>query len=58
MWLGILAGIFLFVCFSGIFMVCNDHRINDMSAKELVALLEKWYGKTFDDFVLLTLEKQ
>ncbi len=34
MWLGILAGIFLFVCFSGIFMVCNDHRINDMSAKE------------------------
>lgn len=29
----------------------------DMSAVELVALLDKWYGQTFDDFVLLTLEK-
>lgn len=30
----------------------------DMTAKELVALLDKWYGKTFDDFVLLTLERK
>ncbi|GAH80983.1 unnamed protein product [marine sediment metagenome] len=29
----------------------------DMSAVNLVALLDKWYGKTFDDFVLLTLER-
>ena len=29
----------------------------DMSAEELVALLEKWYGKTFDDFILLTLDR-
>ncbi len=29
----------------------------DMKAEKLIALLEKWYGKRFDDFVLLTLEK-
>lgn len=29
----------------------------DMSAGELILLLDRWYGKTFDDFVLLTLEK-
>ena len=29
----------------------------DMSAVELILLLDRWYGKTFDDFVLLTLEK-
>ncbi len=30
----------------------------DMDAEGLIALLEKFYGKTFDDFVLLTLERQ
>lgn len=29
----------------------------DCSKEELIAMLEKWYGKKFDDFVLLTLEK-
>ncbi|GAH46721.1 unnamed protein product [marine sediment metagenome] len=29
----------------------------DMSAVDLILLLDRWYGKTFDDFVLLTLEK-
>lgn len=29
----------------------------DCSKKELIAMLEKWYGKKFDDFVLLTLER-
>ena len=36
------------------FLAQNDA---DMSAEELIALLEKWYGKKFDDFVLLTLER-
>ena len=26
--------VFLFICFNGIFMVCNDHRFNDMSIFE------------------------
>ena len=26
--------------------------------EELIAMLEKWYGKKFDDFVLLTLKKE
>lgn len=30
----------------------------DCSRDELIAMLEKWYGKEFDDFVLLTLEKE
>ena len=30
----------------------------DCSKAELIAMLEKWYGKGFDDFVLLTLEKE
>ncbi|GAI93600.1 unnamed protein product, partial [marine sediment metagenome] len=30
----------------------------DMSAVDLIILLDKWYGKTFDDFVLLTLERK
>jgi len=29
----------------------------DMSAVDLILLLDRWYGKTFDDFVLLTLKK-
>ncbi|MBA7517306.1 hypothetical protein ES705_09359 [subsurface metagenome] len=29
----------------------------DMSAVELIVLLDKWHGKRFDDFVLLTLER-
>ena len=29
----------------------------DCSRSELIAMLEKWYGKSFDDFVLLTLER-
>ena len=29
----------------------------DMSAVDLILLLDRWYGKRFDDFVLLTLEK-
>ena len=29
----------------------------DCSRDELISMLEKWYGKSFDDFVLLTLEK-
>lgn len=30
----------------------------DCSKAELIAMLEKWYGKKFDDFVLLTLKKE
>ena len=30
----------------------------DCSRKELITMLEKWYGKKFDDFVLFTLERQ
>ena len=30
----------------------------DCSRGELIAMLEKWYGKEFDDFVLLTLKKE
>lgn len=30
----------------------------DCSKAELIVMLEKWYGKEFDDFVLLTLEKE
>jgi len=33
------------------------HSDADCSREELIAMLEKWYGKVFDDFVLLTLEK-
>ena len=29
----------------------------DCSRDELIAMLEKWHGKAFDDFVLLTLER-
>lgn len=29
----------------------------DCSRAELIAMLEKWYGKKFDDFVLLYLER-
>ena len=29
----------------------------DCSRDELIAMLEGWYGKSFDDFVLLTLER-
>ena len=29
----------------------------DMSAVDLILLLDRWYGKVFDDFVLLTLRK-
>lgn len=29
----------------------------DMSAVDLILLLDRWYGKAFDDFVLLTLRK-
>ncbi|GAH73572.1 unnamed protein product [marine sediment metagenome] len=29
----------------------------DMNAVDLILLLDKWYGKKFDDFVLLTLRK-
>lgn len=38
----------------------DDHLARndaDMIAQELVVLLETWYGKIFDDFVLLTLER-
>ncbi len=34
------------------------HNDADMSAKELIGILERWYGKKYDDFVLLTLEKE
>ena len=30
----------------------------DCSKAELIAMLEKWYGKQFDDFILLTLAKE
>lgn len=30
----------------------------DCSKAELVAMLEKWYGKEFDDFLLLTFMKE
>ena len=30
----------------------------DCSRAELIAMLEKWYGKEFDDFVLLTLQRE
>ena len=30
----------------------------DCSRVELIAMLEKWYGKKFDDFIILTLEKE
>jgi hypothetical protein len=30
----------------------------DCSKVELIAMLEKWYGKEFDDFVLLTLQQE
>jgi len=30
----------------------------DCSKAELVAMLEKWYGKDFDDFLLLTFLKE
>jgi len=36
---------------------CLAQSDADMSAVELILLLDRWYGKTFDDFVLLTLEK-
>ena len=29
----------------------------DMSAVDLILLLDRWYGKMFNDFVLLTLKK-
>lgn len=30
----------------------------DCSRAKLIDMLEKWHGKKFDDFVLLTLEKE
>ncbi|GAH84992.1 unnamed protein product [marine sediment metagenome] len=30
----------------------------DCSKAELIAMLEGWYGKEFDDFVLLTFQKE
>ena len=30
----------------------------DCSREELIAMLEGWYGKEFDNFVLLTFEKE
>lgn len=30
----------------------------DCSKAKLIAMLEKWYGKDFDDFILLTLQKE
>ena len=30
----ILSMLFLFICFSGVFMICNERRMNDMSAFE------------------------
>ena len=34
------------------------HSDADCSKAELIAMLEKWYGKEFDDFVLLTLQQE
>jgi len=34
MWLKILSGIWLFICFSGMFMICNERQANEMSARE------------------------
>lgn len=34
------------------------HSDADCSKTELIAMLEKWYGKKFDDFLLLTLKKE
>ena len=30
----------------------------DCSKAELIAMLEKWYGKDYDDFLLLTLKRE
>lgn len=30
----------------------------DCSKAELISMLEKWYGKKFDDFLLLTFKKE
>ena len=30
----------------------------DCSKAELIAMLEKWYGKEFDDFLLLTFKRE
>jgi len=30
----------------------------DCTAVELIKMLEKWYGKTYDDFVILRLERE
>lgn len=30
----------------------------ECSAIELKKMLEKWYGKTYDDFIILTLERE
>ena len=30
----------------------------DCSRTELIAMLEKWYGKEFDDFLLLTFKRE
>lgn len=34
------------------------HSDADCSRTELIAMLEKWYGKKFDDFLLLTFMKE
>ena len=34
------------------------HSDADCSRDELITMLEEWYGKEFDDFVLLTLERK
>ena len=40
--------------------ITERHALSDAdcSRAELIAMLERWYGKEFDDFVLLTMQKE